>query len=109
MYPKELVEGRIIGFIVRKRSHRPKSEARHDVAHKLITARVTETGFLDDGDLYIESVSAEVLLVKSTHQLSVWGEREKIAFISEGRGQWSHSKAETESAIHSGMASHAET
>lgn len=69
MYPKELVEGRIM----RKRSHGAKSEAQHDVAHKLITARVTETGFLDDGDLYIESVSAEVLLVKSTHQLSVWG------------------------------------
>lgn len=96
MCPKELVEGRITGYIVRKRSRHAKSEARHDVAHKQ----------QDDGDLYIESASAEVLLVRSTHQLSVWGEEEKIAFIGEGRGQWSHSKAESESAIHSGMASH---
>lgn len=76
------------------------------MADKLITARGIERGFLNDGDLYIEPVSAEVLLVKSTHQLSVWGEEKKIAFISEGRGQPSHRKTETESAIHSEMDSH---
>lgn len=52
-------------------------KAWHNVAHKFIAARVTEIGFLNDGDLYIELVSAEVLLVKSTHQLSVWGKRRK--------------------------------
>lgn len=71
MYTKELAECRIIGFIVRKRGRCTKSEARHDVAHKLITATAIEAGFLNEGDLYIEPVSAEVLLVKSTHQLSV--------------------------------------
>lgn len=89
----------LLGFTV-------KSEAWHHVADKLITARAIERGFLNDGDLYIEPVSAEVLLVKSTHQLSVWGEKKKIAFISEGRGQQSQRKTETESAIHSEMDSH---
>lgn len=50
----------------------------------------TETDFLGgDGDLYIEPVAAEVMLVEetSTDQLSVWREEEKIAFISGGRGR----------------------
>lgn len=81
------------------------------MADKLITARAIERGFLNDGDLYIEPVSAEVLLVKSTHQLSVCvcgggkGEK-KIAFISEERGRRSHRKTESESAIHSEMDPH---
>lgn len=48
----------------------------------------TETDFLGgDGDLYIELVAAEVMLVGETSadQLSVWREEEKIAFISGGR------------------------
>lgn len=52
-------------------------KARQNVAHISIAARATEIGFFNDGDLYIELVLTEVLLVKSTHQLSVWGKGRK--------------------------------
>lgn len=77
MQPKEPAWCGIIGFIVRKRSRSTKSEARRDVPHKLITARAIETAFLNDGNLYIEPASAEVLLVERTHQLSARGKRRK--------------------------------
>lgn len=77
MYPEELAHCSIIGFIWQERGNCIGSKAWHNVAYKFIAARVTEIGFLNDGDLYIELVSTEVLLVKSTHQLSVWGKRRK--------------------------------
>lgn len=62
-----------------------KGQAAAGIAYKFRAA--TETDFLGgDGDLYIEPVAAEVMLVGETSadQLSVWGEEEKIAFISGG-------------------------
>lgn len=64
-----------------------KGWAAASVAHKFRAA--TETDFLGgDGDLYIEPATAEVMPVGETSadQLSVWGEEEKIAFISGGGG-----------------------
>lgn len=85
MDPEKLAHCSIIGFIWRKRGDCHGNNARRTVAHKFIAARATEIGFLNDDDLYIEPVSAEVLLVKSTHQLSVWGERAK--WLSSLRGE----------------------
>ncbi len=77
MYPEELAHCSIIGLIWRERGNCIGNKARQNVTHIFIAARVTEIGFSSDGDLYIELVEAEVLLVKSTHQLSVWGKRRK--------------------------------
>lgn len=56
MYPEELAHCSIIGLIWRERGNCIGNKVRQNVAHIFIAARVTEIGFFNDGDLYIELV-----------------------------------------------------